>query len=140
MTNATTNPPPSTALPLFRSRRETGLKLFIELTPPDVASTDLGGAFDRRTDPWVSAAAADVAGQRLIDVAVGGFGDLRQQGCGRHDLPRLAVTALHHVQLSPGLLHRVRTVGGQAFDGEDFLPVGHGRDRSDTGEIGRAHV
>jgi len=79
--------PPSTALPLRKPRRDRGLRLFIVRTPFDVTSTDFGGAFDRCTDPWVGAAAADVAGERLIDVAVGGFGNFRQQRGGRHDLP-----------------------------------------------------
>ena len=35
--------------------------------------------------------------------------------------PGLAVAALRHVDLGPGLLHRVRAVARQAFDGDDLV-------------------
>ena len=38
----------------------------------------------------------------------GAAGDIRQQRRRRHDLPGLTVTALHHIEFGPGLLHRVR--------------------------------
>ena len=38
-----------------------------------------------------------------------GFGLRLQQRRGRHDLARLAVAALHHVDLAPGGLHRLPT-------------------------------
>ena len=96
-------------------------------------STQLGGALDRRANPRVSTAAADVAGQRLIDVAVGRLRNFRQQRRRRHDLPGLAVTALDHVKLRPGLLHRVRAVRRQALDGENLLSMGDGGGRCDAG-------
>src|SRR5690349_12000587 len=126
MTKATTSPLPSNALPLRKPRRDNALMLFM------ATSTQLGGALDRRANARVSAAAADVAGQRLIDVAVGRFRSFRQQRRRRHDLPGLAVTTLDHVEFCPGLLHRVRTVRGQAFDGENLLSMGHGGGRCDA--------
>src|SRR5689334_3625063 len=85
MTNATTSPPPSQALPLRKPRRDNLLMLLM------ATSTQLGGALDRGANPRISAAAADVAGQCLINVVVGRFRDLRQQRRRRHDLPGLAV-------------------------------------------------
>jgi deoxyhypusine synthase len=56
-----------------------------------------------------------------------GFGRCGQQRGGRHDLPGLAVAALGHVQLLPGLLQRVGAVGRQPFDRDDggARRVGH---------------
>ncbi len=126
MTNATTSPPPTAAAPLRKPRRDNAIRLSM------ATSTQLGGAFHRGADAWIGATAANVAGQRLIDVAISRLRDLRQQRRRRHDLPGLTVTALHHIEFGPGLLHRVRTVGGQAFDGENFLPIGHGRGGRDA--------
>ena len=58
---------------------------------------------------------------------------LPEQRRGGHDLPRLAVAALRHVELRPRLLHGMRAVGRQALDGDD--PVGglHASDRDRTG-------
>jgi hypothetical protein len=95
-------------------------------------TTQLGGAFDRGANSRIGAAAADIARQRLINVGIRRLRDLRQQGRSRHDLSGLTVTALHHIKFGPGLLHRVRTVEGQALDGQDFLPVGHGRGRGNA--------
>src|SRR5690606_7222586 len=47
----------------------------------------LGGAMHRRADARVGAAAAEVAGQCLVDVGIGWRGNLRQQRNRRHDLP-----------------------------------------------------
>src|SRR5689334_2542095 len=50
----------------------------------------LGGLLDGRADAAVRAAAADVAGHRVVDVGVGRMGVARQQGRRRHDLAGLA--------------------------------------------------
>src|SRR5262249_39725118 len=44
----------------------------------------------------------------------------------RHHLSRLAVTALRHLLVDPGLLDRVAVISGQSFDRGDLLP-GHAR-------------
>ena len=41
-----------------------------------------------------------------------------QQGNRRHDLPRLAVTALGNIELFPGLLQWVTAVAGKPFNGK----------------------
>ena len=87
-------------------------------------------------DALVGAAAADVAAQRRVDVGIGRIGLCGEQRGGGHDLARLAVAALHHVQLGPGALHRVAAVGRQSFDGGDLL-ARDGRHRRDAGTAGR---
>jgi hypothetical protein len=82
----------------------------------------------------VGATTANV-GHRGIDVFIGGFGLFLEQGyCSEH-LAALAVTALRHLVVDPGLLHGVQAaLVGQAFDGDDLLPRST-RDRVST----RAH-
>ncbi len=56
-----------------------------------------------------------------------------QKICRGHDLPGLAVAALGHVYLKPGLLHRVEFTisSGEALDGRDRLAF-NGRYRGDA--------
>ena len=91
--------------------------------PPQAFASGRCAAADvhRRADALVGAAAADV-GHRRVDVGVARLRVLPEQRRRRHDLARLAVAALRHVELRPGLLHRVRAVARQALDGDD--PVG----------------
>ena len=91
------------------------------------AASTAAASVDRRADALVGAAAADV-GHRLVDVAVGRIRILREQRRRRHDLARLAVAALRHVEREPRLLHGRRARRRQAFDGDD--PVGR-LDRAD---------
>src|SRR3954453_14065511 len=68
----------------------------------------------------VSAAAADVR-HGFFDIPVGRIRLVLEQCGGRHDLAALAVAALRHVQLRPGLLDRVIAIGPEAFDRDDRL-------------------
>jgi hypothetical protein len=81
---------------------------------------------NRRTHALIGAAAADVR-HRFIDVLVARPRLLGEQRGRRHDLPRLAVSALRHVELSPCALHRMRAVGRKAFDGGNSLAGRRGR-------------
>ena len=93
----------------------------------------LGRAMDGAADPVVGTAAADVA-HRRVDLLVARIaGALHQPGRG-HDLARLAVAALGHVELEPGPLHRVRAVGRQPLDRRD-----HGARRGRHGQYAGAH-
>ncbi len=75
------------------------------------ACPDGGRAVNGFANARVGAAPTQVAGHRRVDVRVGRT-RLRGQQCrGRHDLTRLAVPALGHVELLPCLLQRMRTVG-----------------------------
>src|SRR5262249_14867949 len=81
-----------------------------------------GGAMHRPAGALIGAAAADV-GHRRVDALIGGPGRLREQRRRRHDLPRLAVAALRHVDLGPRLLHRMRRVRREALDGDDLVAL-----------------
>jgi hypothetical protein len=73
---------------------------------------------DCLADAVVSAAPARV-GDPGIDVDVGGLRLVLQKRDGAHDHPRLAVAALGDVELLPGELDRVGSIGRQSFDGGD---------------------
>src|SRR3989449_11978 len=125
-------PPRSTLFPyttLFRSRR-------------DGNRCPCAGRFrrllDGRPDARVGAAAADVARHGPVDVGVGGVRLARQQRGGRHDLAGLAVAALDHLQIEPGLLDLL--AGGRVadrFNGCD-VSAGDGGNRRDAGAGGLA--
>ena len=74
---------------------------------------------DRRADAHVGRAAADVAGHRVVDVGIARMPVLREQRRRRHQLPRLAVAALRHVELLPRRLHGQRFPRLQALDRRD---------------------
>jgi hypothetical protein len=79
---------------------------------------------DRRGDPLIAAAPADVAGHALDDVLIG---QVRLRGDHRrrlHDLAALAEAALRHVQLAPRDLDRMVAIRAQPFDGGDLDALG----------------
>src|SRR5258706_1196964 len=130
--------PPPAAAELTRNSRRDGLRIFLFMIVSSgfPAGEHAGGTVYRGANALVGAAAADV-GHRRVDVGVVRLLVLRQQRGRRHDLARLAGAALRHVQLPPGLLHRVARVARQAFDGDD--PVARlqiaDRDRAGTREL-----
>src|SRR2546426_12373845 len=89
------------------------------------------GEVDRGADALIGAAAADV-GHRLVDVLVGRLRVLLQQRSRRHDLSRLAVAALRHVERRPCLLHGVRAGGRKPLDGDDLVGGLQRTDRKST--------
>src|SRR5437588_11579199 len=104
--NPTMSPTPRPPLTRRKSRREMpfrAMRLRMCISGLEV----LRGFVDGRANTNVSGAPANVAGHRAIDVGVGRLRHLIQQRCGRHDLPRLAITALRHIEAHPGLLDRV---------------------------------
>src|ERR1700722_6770534 len=85
------------------------------------------GRVDRGANALVGSAAADV-GHRRVDVVVGRLRGLLEQRGRRHHHAALAIAALRHVEVEPGLLHRVQlAVLRQRLDGGDLL----GADRTD---------
>ncbi len=70
------------------------------------------GAFDRVADADVSAAAADISCHSRIDISVGRIAIIGKQRRRRHDLTRLAVTALDNFKIEPGFLHFCTGLGG----------------------------
>src|SRR3954469_19635163 len=93
--------------------------------------------FDRFPNTLVCSATADVARHRGLDLIVCGFRFLLQQRCCVHDLPALAVAALRHLHLLPGLLDRVVATLAEPLDGRDLLPYGSA-DGCDTASGGFA--
>jgi hypothetical protein len=61
----------------------------------------------RLANAVVRPATAYVAAHRAVDVAVGGLRLLFEERNGGHDLPRLAIAALHDVGLDPRPLYRM---------------------------------
>src|SRR5260370_12873666 len=88
------------------------------------------GAMDGLADSLVGAAAADVAAHGIVDVGVGGLGFFREQRDRGHNLARLAIAALRNLFLHPALLHLMAAIGGQAFNGRNFLTPNAGDWRS----------
>src|SRR5262249_10786402 len=82
---------------------------------------------DRRAHLLEGAATADI-GDGRVDVGIGGLGLVLEQRRHRHDHPALAVAALRHVVIEPGLLHLVqRAVLRQPLDRGDLPPRGRAR-------------
>lgn len=80
----------------------------------------------------VGAAAANVTLHGCVDIVVGWFRRLFQQGGCRHDLARLAVTALGYLVLDPRFLNGMIGVFGKALNGGNLLSR-HGRNRNTAG-------
>src|SRR5207302_2416347 len=118
-------PPAAAAVPTMKLRREKFASFMSRLL-------SAGRHMHRRADALIGAAPTDV-GHRVVDVPVGRFWLLPQEGRRSHDLPRLAVAALWHVDRRPGLLHGVRAGGRQAFDGDDPVRGLHAADGEDAG-------
>ena len=98
-----------------------------------LAGADL---LDGGPDAEVRPAAAQVPAHRFVDVGVGRVRVLVEQGHGLHDLAGLAVPALGHVVVDPGLLDGVQLVTlGETIDGRDVLALdgAHGRDARPLG-------
>lgn len=87
---------------------------------------------DGFADALVRAAAANVAAHEIVDIGVARIRFFRQQRDGRHNLPRLTVTALWDIFGNPGLLDGMQAFGRNSFDGRDFFP-GDAADLRDAG-------
>src|ERR1700722_1437407 len=123
----------SPAEPWRKPRRESapcGLRSIL----PMASRSLLGGALDGAEDARIGAATADIAIHVANDVVTARILVRRKQRRGLHDLPGLAIAALRHLQIEPGLLQRMVAIGRQALDGGDVL-ARHHRDR----RLARAH-
>src|SRR6266581_9507611 len=99
-----------------------------------------GGPMHGPPDPLVRPAAADVAAQRAVDLAVRRPGRPREERGRGHEHARLAVAALRDLLGDPGLLQGMAAILGEPLDRGD-LAAGHGAHRSDAGAPGLAvHV
>src|SRR6478609_1229028 len=109
-------PPPTAAVPTKKERRFIFGTKFMCAPPLRFCRSGV----DRRAYLLEGAAPANV-GDLLVDIGVGRLRlELEQLGDG-HDHAALAITALRHVVVDPGLLHLVQhTVLGEALDRRDL--------------------
>src|SRR5262249_46975919 len=70
------------------------------------------------SDALIGSTSADI-GHDLVDVLIGWFRRSLEQCSSSHDLSRLAIAALGHVDCRPCLLHGMRAVGGEPLDGDN---------------------
>src|SRR5258706_4600937 len=97
-----------------------------------VARRRMRRALDPGADACIGPAATDVSGHRTVDIAIGRVGVGGEQGRCGHDLAGLAVAALRHLQLDPGLLNLLACrSGANGLDRRDAL-ASHGRDGRDA--------
>ena len=85
----------------------------------------LGGFVNSRANTTIGITAANIADQRIIYVVVGWLSVFTQEGDRRHDLARLAVAALRHIEFGPGRLNDFRDLSGYALDGHDTTTCVH---------------
>ncbi len=81
----------------------------------------LGSAVYGLSDPVIGTAAAKVSAHSRVDIGVRRAGVGFEQCRRRHDLPRLAVTALWHLFLYPGFLDNVHLALPDALDRGDLI-------------------
>src|SRR5712691_2089912 len=87
---------------------------------------------DSLADSHISAATTDVPRHRGIDIAIGRVGPGGEQCRRGHDLAGLAIAALRHLELDPGLLDlSADRCGTDGLDRGDAL-AGRGSDRRDA--------
>src|SRR5262252_5173419 len=113
---ATSNPPARAALACKKVRRERPCERALSTSRSLEGCNDMSpssdrrrggklrGLLDRLADADIGAAATDVAGHRCVDVSVGGLGIGGEQCSRGHDLPRLTIAALDHLEIEPCLL------------------------------------
>src|SRR5437016_9886457 len=92
----------------------------------------LGRQMHRLADLLIRAAAADAVAHGLVDIRLRWIRRLGEQRRRRHDLPALAIAALGHVFLNPGLLDGVRAIGGEPLD-RSYLLARDAGDRRHAG-------
>src|SRR5882672_1953135 len=127
--NPIKRPPPNAALVLRNWRRE------IMSAPFLAVRRTVRRVLDSLADSHISAAATDVPRHGGVDIAIGRVGLGGEQRRRGHDLAGLAIAALRHLELDPGLLDlSAGRCGTNGLDRGHAL-AGRGSDRRDA----RAH-
>src|SRR5579872_3440379 len=86
-----------------------------------IPSSSVRDRVDRFAHLLEGPAAADI-GDGVVDVLVSRFRIVLQERGDRHDHAALAIAALRHVVIDPGLLYLVEgAFAGEAFNGRDLL-------------------
>src|SRR3954470_12540182 len=113
-------PAPAAAVPITKPRRVSlGMTCLFMASPSGVRC-----GVDCLADLLEGAATADI-GDGFVDVLVGRFRLLLEQGRNRHDHAALAIAALRYVLGDPGLLYFVQcAIRRKAFDGGNLLADG----------------
>src|SRR6266446_6579072 len=136
--NPSSMPPPNAALALRKRRRERSR--LSRSTRPIARLEVMSGSFlvarrsprrvlDPVTYAHIGPAAADVSGHRSVDVGVVWLRVGGKQCRRRHDLAGLAIAALGHLEIDPGLLNILAgSRGANGLDRRNAL-AGHGGDR-----------
>src|SRR5882672_3021657 len=120
--NPINKPPPNAALAPRNSRRDV-------MSGPLLA---VRRVLDSLADSHIGAAATDVPRHGGVDIAIGRLGIGGEQRRRGHDLAGLAIAALRHLELDPGLLDlSAGCCGTDGLDRGDAL-AGRGRDRRDA--------
>src|SRR5918992_5007819 len=118
----------TSAPPLLRTVRRDGTKCVFMIASSGVS----GCALDRLDDAGMRPAAAEVSGERVLDLRLGRLLVLRKESRGFHDHAVDAVAALHGLFLDEGALHWMRLLWrAEAFQRDHFLFGGDGRQRHD---------
>src|SRR5690606_28200033 len=144
---ATTRPTPD-AVPLRKPRRLTfsirarsamamGARASCSFRKCNIGSCSRRSLTDRRDDPLVATAPANVAGHGLEDLGIRWRLVLGDQAGRLHDLPGLAEAALRYVELAPCHLDRMAAVGAHVSD-RAHLPALGPADRDQAGADRRA--
>src|SRR5215475_11259664 len=134
-----TSPPPAAALAARKLRRD---RLASEAIRSRIMSASLlvrqRGELDRLADANISSAAANVAAHGVVDIGIGRMRVACEKRRGRHDLSGLAVAALDHFMVEPGLLDlRACRCRADPLDG-GHLRLADAVNRSDAGTGGDA--
>src|SRR3984957_12172358 len=130
--NASKNPPAKP--PVNRPRREirSGILCATLMARPS-RLTPGSSLLDCGANAHISATATDISRHRGIDIRIIRIERRCEQGCRRHDLARLAIAALDHFEIEPGLLHLCTgRRGADTFDGGDGA-ITNGSHRQHTG-------
>src|SRR5438874_2829160 len=103
----------------LRTLRRDGVKwLFMAVSPSGVG----GCALDRLDDAVMGAAAAEVVGERVLDLRFGRLLGLGEERRGFHDHAVDAIAALRRLLLDEGALHRMRLLRrAEPFQGHHLL-------------------
>src|SRR5580698_7733189 len=88
---------------------------------------------NRFADPEVGPAPADVSRHCIVNLSIAWRGVLGEQSGSRHNLPRLAISALRNLLRDPGLLHGMQTTLPEPLNRHNLLAGG-------TRNVGKARA
>src|SRR5262245_29919785 len=136
--NPSASPPPAAAEPTMNVRRESLALSWIVFFTAGLPRLGSGCVIRRHvhgsSDALIGSTSTDV-GHGFVDVFVRRLRSPLEQCRGSHDLSRLAIAALGHVNRCPSLLHWMRARGREALDGDDPVARFHVSDANGAGAL-----